>query len=267
MIDPVIGLSESIGETPQLTIPVRNAIARQSTYRKDIWPSREEAAKSFRKSPFYQAWDPRVLDLWLKYGLRDLPTVLYPEKDTTSVTLATPKSQEVWSFLRPNYNGQDADGKPITNRATHPDLDPNSTHIYPFYRPEQTSVFLQLPHLRPPTFYIFGSESNLGSREMQYRKIPMTGIGIGGSGGEKEGKVSHVFIDGVGHLIPMDVPNKVADVAAKWLGTMLATWFQEEEEFYRSWSQVSLKDKTSLDKAWHDHLGPPPSKTKQQNKL
>ncbi|KAI5290233.1 hypothetical protein KEM52_000524 [Ascosphaera acerosa] len=28
-----------------------------STYRRDLWPSREAAAHSFRKSPFYKAWD------------------------------------------------------------------------------------------------------------------------------------------------------------------------------------------------------------------
>ncbi|KAJ5665946.1 uncharacterized protein N7477_008394 [Penicillium maclennaniae] len=33
-----------------------------STHRRDIWPSRKDAADGFKRSPFYQAWDPRVLE-------------------------------------------------------------------------------------------------------------------------------------------------------------------------------------------------------------
>ncbi|KAH8736089.1 hypothetical protein BGZ61DRAFT_472454 [Ilyonectria robusta] len=32
----------------------------------------------FKKSKLYQSWDPRVLDAWVRYGLRELPTDLYP---------------------------------------------------------------------------------------------------------------------------------------------------------------------------------------------
>src|ERR1700712_3676084 len=53
--------------------------AKLSTVRRDRWPSRQIAAESFKKSRFYQAWDPRVLELWNQHGLRDLPTRLYPD--------------------------------------------------------------------------------------------------------------------------------------------------------------------------------------------
>ena len=49
-----------------------------STYRRDKWPSRKAAAESYKKNPFYQAWDPRVIDRWIQYGLRDLPTAIHP---------------------------------------------------------------------------------------------------------------------------------------------------------------------------------------------
>ena len=248
----------------------RYGVAWQSTYRKDLWPSREEAAKSFRKSPFYKSWDPRVLDLWIKYGLRDLPTAIYPDApnvEALPVTLTTSRPQEVWSFLRPNYDGEDEAGNPCINRSTHPDIDPESKYNYPYYRPEFRSVYLRLPMLRPPTYYIMGGTSNLGSRDFQRGKVPMTGTGAGGSGGEKEGKVDHVFLEGIGHLIPMEAPVLSAEVTSKWMGKTLAAWFKEAEAFEKSWSKVDQKDKIMLNKKWFDHIGPPPSRSSQRNKL
>ena len=67
LVDPVI----------QRENPSRK-YALPSTYRRDIWPSRKEAAEKFQSSAFYRAWDPRVLDKWVEYGLRDLPTMLHP---------------------------------------------------------------------------------------------------------------------------------------------------------------------------------------------
>ena len=88
-------------------------MAKLSTSRRDIWPSREVAAEKFRSSKFYQSWDPRVLENWVQYGLRETPTELYPPEASAEgeqrVTLTTPKQQEVYSFLRPLYRG---DSKP-----------------------------------------------------------------------------------------------------------------------------------------------------------
>ena len=70
LIDPVIARTPSAQGN--------FAPARLSAKRRDRWPSREAAAASFKRSKFYQTWDPRVLDLWIKYGLRNLPTLVYP---------------------------------------------------------------------------------------------------------------------------------------------------------------------------------------------
>ena len=61
--------------------------AKASTVRRDRWPNRKAAEASFKRSKFYQTWDSRVLDLWIKYGLRDLPTLLHPEPTAASNTL------------------------------------------------------------------------------------------------------------------------------------------------------------------------------------
>ena len=81
------------------TIPIPNPgkdFVPASTYRRDLWPSRKFAAESFAKSKFYHAWDPRVLDLWVKYGLRDVPAEQgVDEGGEQPVTLQTTVAQEV----------------------------------------------------------------------------------------------------------------------------------------------------------------------------
>src|SRR4051794_17659861 len=82
--------------------PVRVSPARASTFRRDLWQSRDDAEAFFLKNGFYQRWDNRVLKLWLKYGIRDLPTAIYGPslgQSQTAVTLTTTKHQEVFTFL------------------------------------------------------------------------------------------------------------------------------------------------------------------------
>jgi len=60
--------------------------------RRDIWPTREDAFKAFSGRKSFKAWDARVLGIFCEYGLRDLPTAIYPDK--TGVTLKCAKTQE-----------------------------------------------------------------------------------------------------------------------------------------------------------------------------
>ena len=82
------------------------AAAVPSTHRRDLWPSRAEAAAKYKSNKFYQSWDPRVLDLWIQHGLRQLPTEIHPATagpgDDPRVTLTTSKHQELFTFLRPD---------------------------------------------------------------------------------------------------------------------------------------------------------------------
>ncbi|KAF8257766.1 Alpha/beta hydrolase fold-1 [Lactarius quietus] len=64
--------------------------------RRDTWSSREEAQKVFRERSL-KSWDPRVVDIYIKYGLRELPTLTYPDK-TQGVTLTCTKVQEFATY-------------------------------------------------------------------------------------------------------------------------------------------------------------------------
>ena len=262
LIDPVI----MGGKT--MTPPGQDlSVAQASTFRRDLWSSREAAASAFKKSPFFQAWDPRVLDLWLRYGLRPLPTRLYPDNSRNArsdnpVTLSTTKHQEVWTFLRPNFAGEDGDGLPIYNHTTHIDLDREAGGTYPFYRPEPTYLFNNLPYIRPPVFYVFGETSNLSPPAAQKPKLELTGIGLGGSGGAIKGLVKSVTLKGVGHLVPMEAPKQTAYVIHDWLEPELNIWRAEEEEFEKSRRKQGPQANVVVGKEWIDHMGGDPRQQK-----
>ncbi|OAP60882.1 hypothetical protein AYL99_05884 [Fonsecaea erecta] len=255
LIDPVIQIYSSVAPH------VGPSPARLSTFRRDVWPSRQEAAKSFKKSKFYQAWDPRVLDRWVQYGLRDMPTLLHPDdsknKDgSPKVTLTTPVPQEVFTFLRPNYEGYGYNGRPV-NRKTHPDVTPGLPSIYPFYRSEGPKTFFRLEELRPSVLYIFGGQSEVGTPDACKAKMDITGVGPGGSGGAPEGRVRSVLFEDLGHLIAMEAVDRTADSSCEWIGSEMKIWREDEEEHNRTWGQKSLVEKQSLDEQWKTMIGGP----------
>lgn len=189
-LDPTIGTQAN--GTPKHS-PARS-MAQLSTFRRDVWPSLEAAISAFDKSAFYKTWDRRAYDKWLRYGLRDVPTISYPNAEPPAVTLATTVSQEVFTFVRPNYEQYGVDGKPV-NRVTHADVNNVQGTDYPFYRSESPYVYRHLPELRPSALCIFGGASPISTPEMNENKLAQTGTGIGSSGGPAEGRVKGVTLE------------------------------------------------------------------------
>lgn len=267
LIDPVI--QNAFATAPDDT---RLPQTQASTFRRDDWASRAEAASSIRKSKFYQSWDPRVLELWIKYGLRRLPTAVYPkehdssdhsENDDGPVTLTTTKHQEVFTFLRPNFDGLDSNGKLIVNRRTHPDLD-SSADTYPFYRPEPPAVFNDLPRLRPSALYIFGGQSDLSTPTLRKQKMERTGTGVGGSGGAGANRVKEVVFEDVGHLVPMEAVARCAAAAGEWLASDLKRWRGEEAEFKREWEAKERRAKYTVSEEWKKNIGGDPRRKSEK---
>ncbi|KAF2691207.1 hypothetical protein K458DRAFT_483272 [Lentithecium fluviatile CBS 122367] len=281
LVDPVI----------QRMVSLRGNVspALSSALRRDRWPSREEAAKSMLRNKFYQAWDKRVFNRWIQHGLRDLPTALFPEDKATpgplpaaistdpsttpmpskpkEVTLTTTKHQEVMTFLRPNYPfRQGIDTTPSSsecttqnptalNRRTHPDFVPQPVPQTPFYRGESMFIFTQLPHLRPSVLYIFGSESFLTLDPVQIaEKMELTGSGVGGSGGAKEGKVQNVMVQGTGHLIPMEKVEESAEHVAGWVGKEMVRWREDERSTEQEWGTRKGAERSVLTERFVEEL-------------
>ncbi len=254
LLDPVIQVyaSSPAGPSP----------AQASTFRRDLWPSRAEAEAGFRKSKFYQTWDPRVLDIWCKYGIRETPTNLFPE-EKGSVTLTTTKHQECFTFLRPSWEAFSEDGTTIVRRDLVPELREDSPAKFPYYRAEPYNTLVKLPEVRPSVLYILGAESDMSTPDARKMKMEMTGAGVGGSGGAKEGRVKEVVLEGVGHLVAMEASEKCADFAAAWLGPELKK-FEVKQREYVEWTKQNLVERTTLSKEWERRIGGPLRKPKSQ---
>lgn len=231
---------------------------RASTFRRDVWHSREHARQSFAKNKFYQSWDPRVFDKWIESGLRDLPTELFPYAkalDTDcAVTLTTAKHSEVYSFLRPLYKGI-ASSSVTDDFSNYNDLDPRDYEPdYPFYRPEPAYLFRKLQELRPPVEYIFGRDSPLSGANLNEERLELTGSGVGGSGGRSKDRVSGVELD-CGHFVPMERPKEAADVAAKFINHEFGRWNEQRLDFEAQWRKRPRPDRVTLDDEWRSAIG------------
>ncbi len=230
-----------------------------SAFRRDLWPSRADAMAAFRKNKFYQNWDERVLTRFLDFGLRELPTLIYPgdpvsEESQPMVTLTTTKHQEVFSFQRLSPRGVDKQGNMMIDRRTHPDIESDMKSEQTFYRPEVTAALHQLPSLRPSTLYIFGGQSFLSTPDLRKEKMETTGTGDGGSGGRKEGRVGEVVLETNGHLIAMEAVEACAEAATAWLEKELEI-FREDEKLLREFVNRGEKSKVMIDDEWKNLLG------------
>jgi len=65
---------------------------------RDTWPSRSAALEWFSKRNPWSRWDNRALNLFIEYGLRDLPSAKYPDKKK-GVTLCCTREQEAQSYI------------------------------------------------------------------------------------------------------------------------------------------------------------------------
>ncbi|RYC91743.1 hypothetical protein BFJ63_vAg5475 [Fusarium oxysporum f. sp. narcissi] len=270
---PIVGIGHSMGGTqlaqlalwhprlldslvlidPIIQIPNPSiSLAGLSTKRRDVWPSRGDATTRFKKSKFFQSWDPRVLDLWIEHGLRDIPTELHSkEEGSTSdqrVTLTTSKHQELFSFVRPSYLARDWES--FNDQDTEQNKDcPN----YPFHRPEPPKIFRHLPELRPSTLFVFGKQSEFSSPERRQEKMLTTGTGVGGSGGAAAGRVQGETLD-CGHLIPMEKVSECADVISSFVGKEMRQWRDQQESFKKYRENMSRRQQITIDGKWEEKV-------------
>ncbi|KAI0655356.1 Alpha/beta hydrolase fold-1 [Cubamyces menziesii] len=96
MVEPPMITPEMLKRGREENAPLIRAVDAARA-RKDIWPSRAAAKEWFAKRYPWRRWDPRALDLYVEYGLRDLPSATYPDKQ--GVTLATTRVQEVGGYV------------------------------------------------------------------------------------------------------------------------------------------------------------------------
>jgi len=205
------------------------------------------------------------LKLWCEYGLRETPTTLYPN-EKGSATLTTTKHQEVFNYLRPWYPEENLHVTP-RDMTLLPAADSSRADIPAFlYRPEVKATFIRLRNLRPGCLYIFGGKSEMSAPELQKEKLDVTGVDAGGSGGVAAGRVKGVSLEGIGHLVAMQVPQACADNAAKWIGQELDVWRKQQRQF-EAWSKKTLLEKQTISEELKNRLRGPRQKSIPKEKL
>ncbi|KEZ39459.1 Uncharacterized protein SAPIO_CDS9319 [Scedosporium apiospermum] len=245
LLDPVI--------SPYASTPgsLESSPAAHSLRRRETWPSREEAAKSFAKSPFYKSWDPRVLNAWVTHGLTDVDS----SGASKEVTLTTTKHQEVFTFLRPTWKAFDERGERLVDKTLAPDLDlENNFPVYPFCRPEPSLTLSRMRNIRPSVFYVLGEKSNLSHPPSIASRLRQTGAGTGGSGGIQFGRVKQVMLPGLGHLVAMEAPGECARLGAEWIEKEVTRWREGEAREFEEWRGKRKEEKTMLTEEWAKYL-------------
>ncbi len=255
-LDPVVQAYTPVNKSGGLPEP-GGTPGRLSAFRRDLWPSVDDAVAAFKKQKYYQSWDPRVLKLWLEYGVRETPTALYPH-EKGSATLTTTKHHEVFNYLRPWYDEDHPDVGP-RDRAAFPDMDPHLEANTPFYRPELRATFLRLRNLRPGCLYVFGAKSEMSPPDMQKEKLETTGVDAGGSGGVEAGRVHGVSLEGIGHLVAMEATKECADAMAEWVGKEMGVWRKGQRDF-EAWKKKDLALKQTISEEMKRRLGGPPQR-------
>jgi pimeloyl-ACP methyl ester carboxylesterase len=144
---------------------------------------------------------------------------------------------------------------PEKDRTVYGDMHPGDVEDYPFYRPEPAEIFRRLPELKPPVLYIFGRHSELATDELRRKKMESTGTGIGGSGGERKGRVKEVVLD-CGHLVPMEKVTDCADAAASFTASEVSLWEQTTRNWRRGWLEKPRRERVSIDDQWREMIGP-----------
>lgn len=228
-----------------------------SSFRRDLWPSRQEAEAAFRKNKLFSTWDRRVLEAWLRYGIRDTPTKLHPEPGRA--TLTTTKHQEVFTYYRPLAQAVDKEsGKRYVDPKKLPDIDTDYLAKYAhfhFYRPEGPTTTDRLPSLRPSVLWLFGDRSDVCGPGMREETLRLTGTGVGGSGGAAAGMVGQVVVEELGHLVPMEATTRCAAHAAESIAPAVRRWREEEDEFL-AWAGKSDVEKQVIDEEFKAWIGP-----------
>jgi pimeloyl-ACP methyl ester carboxylesterase len=217
-----------------------------SSRRPELWGSREAAEQACKGAKQLKTWDPRVMDLWLKYGIRDTPTLTYPEPG--KVTLRMSKAMEVWNYARTHWDpiASNAHDRSEEDLVKYPDI---ADWKEAFYNPISGTVWRHLPDVQPSVLYLFPGMSPLTTPANVKEKVERTGSGLYGSGGEKYGRAAGEVVKGVSHLAPFEKPDLCAEKTAAWLKKDLDGWRRRSEMEWMGRDTKSV-DQLKLSKEW-----------------
>lgn len=204
---------------------MRQRFAFGASLRKYYWASRSLFEEYIKKSPVFKSLDPRVVNLYVEFSVRQLPTQLYSSEEdhNDAVALKTTKNQESWPYCRSKL--EPSSPNPTVNEAEqlrHPekiDVD------YLLLRNESVLELLDLPRLRPHVLWLYGQNSNVNPAAIRAEKLATTSTCIDG-GGVGAGKVVEHVISGASHLLPLERIGACADLLADWMEKIATSYLK-----------------------------------------
>ncbi|KAJ6511479.1 alpha/beta-hydrolase [Mycena vitilis] len=102
LVEPPMMTREVLAEASKLTGPnsphaQMDMVIATVGKKRDIWPTREDARQWMSRRHPWKIWKPEVLNRFVEFALRDLPTATYPETQG-GVTLCCTRQQEVTGY-------------------------------------------------------------------------------------------------------------------------------------------------------------------------
>jgi hypothetical protein len=253
----------------QLQNPSKMSGSTQATFtsnRDDLWPSKASADSALRSSPFFRSWDPRSINKFLSYGLRSVPTAVYPVSSAvpaSSVTLTTTKAQEAWTYLRLSLTTFSRDDKEDREFFVGKDMSRASgegslnNREYVTTCPSAALAFELLPYIRPSVLYVFGEKSHINRPERREDKLATTGTGTGGNGGLVEGRVERHIVQNSSHMMPLEKVEETGKVLCIWLAKQMRVFIREKRFHEEYHSRKSEDDQTKLSAKWMEYMQKP----------
>jgi pimeloyl-ACP methyl ester carboxylesterase len=138
----------------------QHPLAARAVKRRNQWRDREEARRDFKSKPFFQTWDPEVLELYVQHGLS--------EDDGGALRLSCPPLQEAALFIGGSHfdpwpvlpsvacptlvvEGEKSENRPWINLRKVSELIPQGHyamvagvgHLVPMEKPLETSRLIE----------------------------------------------------------------------------------------------------------------------------
>ncbi|OAX32257.1 alpha/beta-hydrolase, partial [Rhizopogon vinicolor AM-OR11-026] len=165
----VILVEPMLSPSVEAVEPLRRMLIKHAYRRRDSWPSRECAFQDLKSRKRTERWDSRVLDLYIKFGLRDHSGTSHLQVHRGAVSLACSREEEVTMYSEPN-----GATKPVQ------DLDKICSRV--------------------PVSIIFGGENDYIPREVQDALVDP-------ASGRRFSRI--IRIGGAGHLVPQYAPDQL----------------------------------------------------------
>ncbi|KAJ7499893.1 Alpha/beta hydrolase fold-1 [Mycena latifolia] len=81
---------------------LRALLVKGAYERRDVWADREQAMAALKRRDRTKKWDPRILKIFVQYGILQHPGARYPEGTYPGVTLACTRDQEAAMYRDPD---------------------------------------------------------------------------------------------------------------------------------------------------------------------